>query len=119
MPQLRKMYSTAGKPMPHVGKMLEQVLTEKRLTKAWLCRQLQVNGGAAKQYIRQQSLHAALLWKIGQLLDFDFFAALSAEFPKKKEALPENKNQELQQQFAELKKENELFRSLLTAKLNQ
>lgn len=114
MPQLRKMYTTSGKPLPHVGGKLAQLLNEKRLSKAWLCRQLHVNSGAANQYIRQQTLHAALLWKLGQILEFDFFAWLSNEFPLQKTSQQE---QALQQQIIELKKENELYKNLLTGKL--
>jgi transcriptional regulator with XRE-family HTH domain len=100
--------------MPHVGAMLAQLLKEKRLTKAWLCRRLNVNGTAANQYIRQQSMHAALMWKLGQVLEFDFFAWLSKEFPMESSTPLE---QDLQQQLIDLKKENELYKNLLTDKL--
>ena len=114
MPQLRKMYTTSGKPLSHVGGKLAQLLKEKRLSKAWLCRQLHVNSGAANQYIRQQSMHAALMWKLGQVLEFDFFAWLSKEFPLQTTSQQE---QDLQQQITDLKKENELYKNLLTGKL--
>jgi plasmid maintenance system antidote protein VapI len=114
MPQLRKMYAFTGKPMPHLGKMLEQKLTEKRISKAELARQLNVNGGSINQYIGQSTLHAALLWKIGQILEFDFFAALSAEFPKNVAAELEIS---LQQQLTDLKKENDLYQKILVTKL--
>ena len=114
MPQLRKMYTTAGKPLPHVGAKLAQLLKEKRFSKAWLCRQLHVNGGAANQYSRQQSMHAALMWKLGQVLEFDFFAWLSKEFPMESSTPLEL---DLQQQLTDLKKENELYKNLLTGKL--
>ena len=114
MPQLRKMYTTSGKPLPHVGAKLKQLLKEKRLSNAWLCRQLHVNGTAANQYIRQQSMHAALMWKLGQVLEFDFFAWLSKEFPLQSSTPLE---QDLQQQIIDLKKENELYKNLLTGKL--
>ncbi len=114
MPQLRKMYITSGKPLPHVGVKLKQLLKEKRLSNAWLCRQLNVNGTAANQYIRQQSMHAALMWKLGQVLNFDFFAWLSREFPMESSTPLE---QDLQQQIIDLKKENELYKNLLMGKL--
>lgn len=116
MPQLRKMYITSGKPLPHVGARLGQLLKEKRLSNTWLCKQLNVNGTAANQYIRQQSMHAALMWKLGQVLDFDFFAWLSDEFPLHKTSRQE---QELQQQIIDLKKENELYQKILSGKLGQ
>ena len=100
--------------MPHVGAKLKQLLKEKRLSNAWLCRQLNVNGTAANQYIRQQSMHAALMWKLGQVLEFDFFAWLSKEFPMESSTPLE---QDLQQQIVDLKKENELYKNLLTGKL--
>jgi hypothetical protein len=116
MPQLRKMYITAGKPLPHVGGKLKQLLKEKRLSNAWLSRQLNVNPGAPNQYIRQQSMHAALMWKLGQVLDFDFFAWLSGEFPLQKTSQQEK---DLQQQINDLKKENEIYQKVLSGKLGQ
>jgi hypothetical protein len=114
MPPLRKMYITSGKPLPHVGAKLKQLLKEKRLSNAWLCRQLNVNGTAANQYIRQQSMHAALMWKLGQVLDFNFFAWLSTEFPMESSTPLE---QDLQQQIVDLKKENEIYQKILAGKL--
>jgi hypothetical protein len=108
------MYITSGKPLPHVGAKLKQLLKEKRLSNAWLCRQLNVNGTAANQYIRQQSMHAALMWKLGQVLDFNFFAWLSTEFPMESSTPLE---QDLQQQIVDLKKENEIYQKILVGKL--
>lgn len=92
---------------------MAQLLKEKRLSKAWLCRQLRVNSGAANQYIRQQSLHAALLWKLGQILEFDFFTWLSKEFPLQTTS---QLGQDLQQIIV-LKKENELYQKILAGRL--
>ncbi|MBK8522603.1 MAG: hypothetical protein WAT20_03355 [Ferruginibacter sp.] len=51
---------------------------------------------------------------MGEILEYDFFARLSDEFPLQQ---PTEIELELQQQIADLKKENELYKNLLTGKL--
>ena len=116
MPQLRKMYDHTGKPMPHLGNMLAQLIKQKRISKAELARKLNINGTGINQYIKQSTLHAALLWKIGQILEYDFFAALSKEFPISSTTELE---QTLQHQINDLKKENELYKTILMGKVAQ
>jgi transcriptional regulator with XRE-family HTH domain len=113
MSPYRKMNRFTGEPMPHLGKMLQQILAEKRITKSELARRIGVHPSCIKQYILQNTLHAALLWKIGQALEIDFFAVLSKVFPLKK---PTELEVSLQLQIADLKKENELYQKIIIAK---
>ena len=83
-------------------------------TTAGLARKLNINGGGINQYIRQSTLHAALLWKIGQVLEYNFFDVLSKEFPLQTTSPMEH---DQQQQIIDLKKENELYKNLLMGKL--
>jgi plasmid maintenance system antidote protein VapI len=114
MSPLTKMQTFNGKPMPHMGNMLAQLLKERRLTKTWLARKLNVHQSGIGSYLKQPSLHAALLWKLGEIFELDFFAMLSNEFPLHKQSQLELQQQ---QQIAELKKENELYKNLLMGKL--
>jgi len=92
------------------------IINEKRLTKASLCQQLGVTGGAANQYIGQQSLHAAILWKLGQIIGFDFFDWLSKESPLQ---IKSEKELNLNQQIADLTKENEIYKNLLSGRFGK
>ena len=116
MPQLRKMYTNNGKPMPHVGNMLAQLIKQKHISKAELARKLNIHAGGINQYIKQSTLHAALLWKIGEILQYNFFDVLSKEFPVSTTSALEH---DLQQQVTDLKKENELYQKILSGKLGQ
>jgi plasmid maintenance system antidote protein VapI len=114
MPRFNKMQSNTDSPMPHIGTMLVQVMKLRMITKTELARKMDIASSGINQYCKQATLHAALLWKLGQVLDFDFFAWLSKEFPLQTTSQQE---QELQQQIIDLKKENELYKNLLTGKL--
>ena len=102
--------------MPHVGNMLAQLIKQKHISKAELARKLNIHPGGINQYIKQSTLHAALLWKIGEILEYNFFDVLSAAFPLQTTSQQEL---DLQQQIIDLKKENELYKNLLTGKLGQ
>jgi transcriptional regulator with XRE-family HTH domain len=111
MPDLSKMYKTNGMIMPHVGKMVETAMENKHITKAELARRLDVHPIGINRYLRQATLHAALLWKIGQVLNHNFFEELSLQFPLVKEVSVE---ETLKKQVEDLqKKENELYKKLL------
>ena len=107
------MDTISEKSSPHIGNMLAQLLKEKRISKSELGRLLNIHSGSIAGYIKQSSMQTALLWKLGQALDFDFFAALSAKFPLKKPTETEIK---LEQQLADVKKENALYKQILMGK---
>ena len=114
MPRFNKMQSNTGSPMPHIGTMLVQVMKLRMMTKTELARKMDIATSGINQYCKQPSLHAALVWKLGEILEYDFFAWLSKEFPLQTTSQQE---QDLQQQITDLKKENELYKNLLTGKL--
>jgi hypothetical protein len=114
MPRFNKMQSNTGNLMPHNGNMLAQVMKLRMITVTELARKMDLATSGINQYCKQPSLHAGLLWKLGEILEYDFFAAISKAFPVR--GLSE-KEQELQQQVADLKKENEIYQKILAGKL--
>ncbi len=111
MPNLSKMTDTTGKPMPHLGKLVTQVMQQQHISQAKLARGLGVSGTTLARSLQQHTIHAALLWKMGQLLGHNFFADLSAEFPLP--AAPAASELALQQQIAELKQEVEVYKRVV------
>lgn len=114
MPRFNKMQTNS--PMPHMGSLLKQVMKLRMITVTELARKMDLATSGINQYCKLPSLHAALLWKLGEILEYDFFAVLSAAFPLQS---PTEKEKELQQQITDLKKENELYQKILAGRLGQ
>lgn len=111
MPKLSKMTQANGASMPHNGQMVKQLLEARKVTKSELARKLGVSPGGVNGYLGQPTLHAALLWKIGLILEHDFFADLSAPFPHRASSAIELSQQ---QQIAQLTMELEAVKNILT-----
>lgn len=114
MPKFHKMHSTTGNTMPHIGNLLAQVVKQQMITHKELAQKLGIHPSGINLYIKQPSMHAALLWKIGEVLEYNFFAVLAREFPVDNVS---NKEHDLQQQLADVKKENELYQKILAGRL--
>jgi plasmid maintenance system antidote protein VapI len=114
MPSLTKMQSSMGKSAPHIGQMVARVIADRKISKSQLARWLQIHPSGIDRYLKQSTLHVALLWKLGEVLQYNFFAALMQEFPiayvSEKEV---QEKQQLQQQIIDLQKENELYQKVL------
>ena len=113
MPHLHKMQVTG---MPHLGNLLAQVMKQRMITVTELARKMNLATSGINQYTKQPTLHAALLWKLGEVLNYNFFAVLAREFPLDNVS---DRELELQQQLTDVKKENELYQKILTGKLGQ
>jgi transcriptional regulator with XRE-family HTH domain len=111
MPSLSKMTHTNGKPMPHLGRLVTQVMQQQHISQAELARRLGVSGTTLMRSLQQHTIHAALLWKMGQLLGYNFFAGLAAEFPLP--AAPTANELALQQQIAALEQEVEVYKRVV------
>lgn len=110
MPNLKKMRQTTGEPMPHNGEMIKQVMKQRRLTLSQMARLMDVTPSGIREYLAQPTLHAALLWKLGQVLEHNFLAQLSAAFHIQ---VPTALELELQQQLVAKQAEMETLQKIL------
>lgn len=120
MPSFSKMLQTDGKPLPHVGKMVQQVLTNRHITPTEMARRMGISDTSFMRSLQQPTLQAAVLWKLGQLLNHNFFLPLAQEHPVP--VPPTDREKELEQQLAaaqqqitELQKENQVYQKVLAA----
>lgn len=122
MPSLQKMQQVVGKPMPHAGQMVRRVMDKKMVNQAELSRRMQVSQTTLTRMLRQPTLHAALLWKLGLVLQYNFFEPLAMDFPiapQPTAAAVEQTQQlqqqitALQQQLAETQLENRVYQKVL------
>jgi len=116
MPRFNKMLADVSKPIPHNGQLLALVMKQRMMTVPKLARKMNIASNGTRQYCKLPSLHAAPLWKLGEALDYNFFAVQAREFPVDNVS---NKEHELQQQLTDVKKENELYQKILSGKLGQ
>ncbi len=125
MPSLQKMQQVVGKPMPHAGQMVRRVMDKQLVTQAELSRRMQVSQTTLTRMLRQPTLHAALLWKLGLVLQYNFFEPLAMDFPiapQPTAAAVEQAQQlqqqitALQQQLAETQLENRVYQKVLGQK---
>lgn len=122
MPSLQKMQQVIGKPMPHAGQMVRRVMDKQLVNQAELSRRMQVSQTTLTRMLRQPTLHAALLWKLGLVLQHNFFEALALDFPIAPQptaaALEQTQQLQqqitaLQQQLAEAQLENRVYQKVL------
>ena len=120
MPSFSKMLQTDGKPLPHVGKMVQQVLTNRHITPTEMARRMNLSDTSFMRSLQQPTLQAAVLWKLGQLLNHNFFVPLAQEHttsvpPTDREKELEQQLAAAQQQITDLQKENQVYQKVLAA----
>jgi plasmid maintenance system antidote protein VapI len=116
MSRFNKMHSNTASPMPHIGGILKEVMKLRMITVTELARKMDLATSGINEYCKLPSMHAAIMWKLGEILEYDFFARLSNAFPLQQ---PSQKELELQQRITDLKKENEIYQKILSGKLGQ
>jgi transcriptional regulator with XRE-family HTH domain len=110
MPNLKKMRQTTGVPMPHNGELVKQVMKAQRLTLSQMTRLMDITPSGIREYLARPTLHAALLWKLGQVLEHNFLAELSMAFPIQ---VPTALELELQQALKAKQAEMETLQKIL------
>ena len=83
---------------PHIGRMLREFFTKEHISPAALARKLDIAESGMNQYYKRQSVQIGILWKIGLLTDYNFFAMLGE---KSGIAYTTAKEAELARQLAE------------------
>ena len=108
--------------MPHAGQMVRRVMDKQLVNQAELSRRMQVSQTTLTRMLRQPTLHAALLWKLGLVLQYNFFETLALDFPVALQptaaALEQTQQLQqqittLQQQLAEAQLENRVYQKVL------
>ncbi len=117
MDQIKKQKKLEEYGFPHLGKMIEKKVRQKRLTNSEMARRLGVSPTSFAEYLKQNSLQFRILWKIGLVLEYNFLADLMEYLPE--DALNSSQSsflETIQQQAEEikdLKKENEIYKGIL------
>lgn len=113
--EYRKKYQIQGKdPYPHMGKMLKNLLKEKRISQSQVARHLGIYSSGVLAYLGQESLQAAILWKISTALNHNILADIAAMHPLSKNATPQPtaRELELEEQLKVLQIELEVYKRI-------
>lgn len=66
---------------PHIGKMLNQQLIERKIPKSDIAKKLFLANNSVLKYTRQQSLQAGILWNLSKAIGYNFFEDLAVLLP--------------------------------------
>lgn len=102
---------------PHLGKLIDLTLYQKRIKKKDVAQYLGLNIESIAPIIKKQSIKADALWKISQFTQHNFFAHLAEKinipFETATELNLKTQITALQQQLYDLQKENQLLREIV------
>lgn len=94
--------------MTHIGKKIEEVVRIKNIPIVEFAKRVNTTRNNLYNIFRRESIDTDLLWKIGEILDYDFFLFLSKETKHRdadfKQELLKDKNAIYTLKSAELKK---------------
>lgn len=85
--------------MPHNGSLLQQAMNEKRYNQVQLAASTHVATMTVWRMIKQHSIQADALWKMGETMGVNFFQILANQHPIQ---TPTAKEIEMQKQINEL-----------------
>lgn len=104
------MSTTTNKPMPHIGTLLQNVMNEKRYNQVQLASGINVAPMTIWRMLKQQSIQADFLWRMGETLNVNFFQILANQHPVQ---TPTAKEIELQKQVNDLQIRIDIYKELL------
>lgn len=104
---------------PHIGDLIQRVLTEKGLSHAEVARRLGVRQTTFFGYIYQESIQFGILWKISIAVNYNFFNDLLSHLPevvlKSNLSVIDKIVLEKDNEIADLRKEIEVYKGLLVS----
>jgi transcriptional regulator with XRE-family HTH domain len=78
----RKKYKiTTPNGCPHCGQLLHNYLIDNHISQAFVAKQLGVTPSTVRAYYKNASIQIGILWKISQILNYNFIAALAEKIP--------------------------------------
>lgn len=116
-----KKYKIPGAaPHPHIGKLIQIKVREKKLTYAEVARRIGVNATVFQAYLSKASVQFGILWKISIAIEYNFFADLMPYLPSStlnnNDSEFQKKIKEQDHEIADFKKEIEIYKGILSRK---
>lgn len=105
------MESNSLSKMPHVGNILQEAMNEKRYTNVQLANSIGVAPMTVWRLVRQQSIQADMLWRIGKVLQINLLQRIANHHPIQ---TPTQKELELEKQIIALQAKIDLYKELLS-----
>ncbi len=116
----QKKYLLNATDCPHIGKIINEKVKEQRVTKKQLAQKLGLQPMAISGYVKNQSLHISIVWKISKHLNYNFFGGLAEKlaipYLTEAEKKLQTQLQQLEQENKDLRNENTLLKELIKGK---
>jgi len=100
----------------HIGNLIAWVIQEKHLKKVNIAQQLNINPATLNQYFKQSSIQVGILWRLSQIMEYNFLAdvadRLPISFETKKEVILNNMLSEKEAELKSLKTELNLLKKI-------
>jgi len=100
----------------HIGNLIAWVIQEKHLKKVNIAQQLNINPATLNQYFKQSSIQVGILWRLSQIMEYNFLADLADRLPipfeTKKEIILNNMLSEKEEELKSLKTELNLLKKI-------
>ncbi|MCB0515750.1 MAG: hypothetical protein R2798_02510 [Chitinophagales bacterium] len=116
----QKKYLLGNNQPPHVGNLIKRILQTRAMNKSVLARQLNVTAGVVHTYVKKNSLQLTIVWRISNILGYNFLIHLGEQVPvdytTQKEKALQAKIDALQAEHQKLQSENQLLRDLVRAR---
>lgn len=90
--------------MPHNGTLLRQYIDEKARSQSQVAEQMGITLSTLQSYYKRETMHTKALWNASLALEHNFLFDLGRRLPV---SFVSEREQELQRELDELKKENE------------
>ncbi|MFN0274266.1 MAG: hypothetical protein ACKVPJ_00850 [Chitinophagales bacterium] len=100
---------------PHIGSMLQAYAKQKRTYKGAWARHQQVRRSTVSGYFKKPTMQTATLWDICHVLQYNFFADISALLPPEFAHAPNTADEKialLEKEIEKLKIENNVLREV-------
>jgi hypothetical protein len=100
----------------HIGNLIAWVIQEKHLKKVNIAQQLNIKPASLNQYFKQSSIQLGILWRLSQIMEYNFLSDLADRLPipfeTKKEVILNNMLSEKEEELKSIKKELNLLKKI-------
>jgi hypothetical protein len=102
---------------PHMGEIVKKVMSDNKIVAVSVAESIGVPYSGVARYKQQHTLQGRILWKLGLVMEHNFFADLSALFPIKAASAEElaltKIIQEKDQRITDLEKELAIYKEIV------
>lgn len=110
MDKHKKYLNEMEHPHPHLGNMIAEVMREKRLTKSYIARKMNISPSTMAKYLQNPSIQFGILWRLCLAIEYDFLSVLKSYYPA---SIRKEEPTEAYEKIKDLEKEIAIYKNIL------